>query len=252
MSNLIPIADVEKMAVAVHSANLFGFKNKDQAFALMMIAQAEGKHPAKACQEYDIIQGRPALKSTAMLGRFQKAGGVVNWLKHEDDEVVGEFSHPQSCPTPIRISWDVKRATTAGLYGKDNWIKYTRQMLRARVIAEGVRATYPASCSGMYASEEQQDVVDVTPQPVAKLNSVAGVKAVLTNVKEEVIDVPAEVVEEQAAAVVSKEDLEPDVEMPCSEPCCSQCQAPLSAKVAKFSMEKIGRHLCFECQKEAK
>lgn len=144
------------MAVAVAKSNLFGVKTPDQALALMLLCQGEGIHPMIAVRDYHIIQGRPALKSDAMLARFQVAGGVIKWKDYTDEKVSAEFSHP-SCPEPVLIVWDIQRAKQAGVYGRDNWRNYPRQMLKARVISEGVRATYPASCVGIYTPEEVQD-----------------------------------------------------------------------------------------------
>ena len=80
MSNaIIPIGEIERMAVAVSKSGLFGIKNQEQAIALMLIAQAEGMHPAIAARDYHVIQGRPALKADALLARFQQAGGKVAW-----------------------------------------------------------------------------------------------------------------------------------------------------------------------------
>jgi hypothetical protein len=187
MNALIPIADVEKMANAVAKSGLFGMKTPEQAFALMMIAQAEGSHPALACQTFDIILGKPALKSSAMLGRFQQAGGVIKWIKHTDQEVSAEFSHPQS-PTPLLIEWTMERAKRAGLGAKDNWIKYPRQMLRARVISEGVRATFPSSSNGMYATEEVVDMDTVKdPIVIKSSNTVEGLKEVLNSKPKELV-----------------------------------------------------------------
>ena len=42
------IPDVERMAIAIAKSGLFGAKSPEQAFALMLIAQAEGRHPAEA------------------------------------------------------------------------------------------------------------------------------------------------------------------------------------------------------------
>lgn len=162
--------EVMHMAESFARSNLFGAKTVDQALALMMMAEAEGKHVATAMQDYDIIQGRPALKADAMLGRFQLAGGHVKWLKMTDDECAAEFSHP-TCAAHV-IDWDMDRAKAAGLGGKDNWRKFKRQMLRARVIAEGVRSTFPACLRGAphYVSEEVQDFepahTHVSPQTV--------------------------------------------------------------------------------------
>jgi hypothetical protein len=152
---------MERMATAVAKSNLFGMKTPDQAMALMLIAQAEGVHPARAIQEYHVIDGRPALRADAMLARFQAAGGRVEWTEYTDKRVSGTFSHPQG--GSVSIDWDQDRAKAAGLLNRKNWQSYPRQMLRARVISEGVRTVYPGSSAGIYSAEEVQDMVDVTP-----------------------------------------------------------------------------------------
>lgn len=155
-NQIIPFENVEKMAVAVAKSNLFGMKTPEQALALMLLCQSEGIHPMVAVRDYHIIQGRPTLKADAMLSRFQSSGGVVKWVSHTDEKVSAYFSHP-NCPEPVLVDWDMKRAKQADLGGKDIWKKYPRQMLRARVISEGVRATYPGACGGVYTPEEVQD-----------------------------------------------------------------------------------------------
>ena len=149
------IPDMQTMAAAVAQSGLFGIKTKEQALALMLLCQAEGLHPMTAARDYHIIEGRPSLKADAMLARFQQAGGKVAWASMADDNVTGVFSHPQG--GEVTISWDMARAKQAELGGKGNWKKYPRQMLRARVISEGVRATYPACCVGVYTPEEVMD-----------------------------------------------------------------------------------------------
>jgi hypothetical protein len=51
----------------------------------------------------------------------------------------------------------MKQAHEIGLAGKDNWKKYPRAMLAARVVSEGVRRVYPACILGHYAVEEVMD-----------------------------------------------------------------------------------------------
>jgi hypothetical protein len=143
------------MASAVAKSNLFGVKTPDQALALMLLAQAEGLHPMVAARDYHIIEGRPSMKADAMLARFQLAGGKVRWASLTDTKVVGEFTHESG--GSATIEWDMDRAKAAGLGGKANWLKYPRQMLRARVISEGIRTVYPACVVGVYTPEEVQD-----------------------------------------------------------------------------------------------
>ena len=155
----LPFSDLEKMALAVAKSGLFGIKTPEQGIALMLIAQAEGLHPALAARDYDIIQGRPALKARAMLSRFQMSGGIVDWRERSDTAAEAAFSHPQS-PSPVIVRWDMERAQKAGLGGKDMWRKFPRQMLSARVISEGVATCYPAATSGLYVPEEISDFDD--------------------------------------------------------------------------------------------
>lgn len=155
MSAIIPISDIERMGSAIAKSGLFGMKTPEQAVALMLIAQAEGLHPAIAARDYHVIQGRPSLKADAMLARFQAAGGKVVWQSYTDTRVAAEFSHPQG--GALSVEWTMDRARAAGLTGKDNWKNYPRQMLRARVISEGIRTIYPGVCVGIYTTEETQD-----------------------------------------------------------------------------------------------
>ena len=153
---LVPVADIEKMAVAIAKSKMFGMKTADEAFALMLIAQAEGMHPAIAARDYHVIQGRPTLKADAMLARFQNAGGKVQWDVYTDAEVTGTFSHPQG--GSLKLTWTFAQAKSIGLTGKDNWKNYPRAMLRARCISEGIRTVYPGCVVGTYTAEEIEEI----------------------------------------------------------------------------------------------
>ena len=155
MSNIVPYADIEKMATAVASSKLFGVKTPQEAIALMLIAQAEGLHPATAARDFHVIQGRPALKADAMLARFQQAGGKVEWKDYTDEKVTGVFSHPQG--GTLELTWTMQQAKSIGIANKDNWRNYPRAMLRARCISEGIRSVYPGCVVGTYTPDEVED-----------------------------------------------------------------------------------------------
>lgn len=152
----VSVTDIEKMAIAVAKSGLFGVRTPDQAMSLMLIAQAEGLHPAIAARDYHIIQGRPSLKSDALLARFQANGGKIEWTEYTDQAVAAKVSHPQG--GTVQIRWTFQMAERAGLTKNATWRQYPRQMLRARVISEGVRAVFPGVAVGVYTSEEVQDM----------------------------------------------------------------------------------------------
>jgi hypothetical protein len=161
MSNIVPFQDLQGMARAVAASGLFGMKSPEQALALMLVAQAEGQHPATITQDYDIIQGKAARKTHSVLARFQQMGGQVEW--HELTDQVADATFAHKAGGKLRMTWTFEQAKKAGLTGKDNWKNYPRAMLRARCIAEGIRAVYPAALGGMMVSEEAQDTAGDQP-----------------------------------------------------------------------------------------
>ena len=182
MSQLITVDQIQTMANAVVKSQLFGMKTVEQATALMLIAQAEGYHPALAARDYHIIQGRPTLKAETMMARFQQQGGKVEWKTLTDKEVTATFSHPSG--GSATITWTFEQAKQAGLTGKDNWKNYPRAMLRARVVSEGIRTVFPGVVLGVYTPEEVQDI----PNPPQTRDM--GAAVVLDPVEEEVVDHP--------------------------------------------------------------
>jgi len=161
---LVPMNEIQAMAQAVASSGLFGIKTADQALALMLIAQAEGRHPALAARDYDIIQGRPAKKTEAMLRDFLQQDGKVEWHQLDDAIADATFSHPAG--GSVRISWDMARVRKAKIANPAMYEKYPRAMLRSRTVSEGIRTVCPMATSGMYNPEELHGFArekDITP-----------------------------------------------------------------------------------------
>lgn len=198
MSNDSSIAlfnKIDAMAEAFAKSRIFNQPSKDAWAALMFIAHAEGRHPASVANEYHFINGKPTLRSEVILARFLAAGGKIRWLHNADDRVSVEVSHPQG--GEIVIDWDMKRAAAAKLATKDTWKSFPQQMMRARAVAEGVRAVYPVVLSGFYAKEEADHLEDL-PQHNYATAPILEVERFLTD------DVMAEYIE----AIQSKDNVE--------------------------------------------
>ena len=168
--------DLDMMADAVVNSHLFGITSKPQALTLMLLAQAEGRHPVLAARDYHIIEGRPSKTAEAMVRDFLASGGEIEWQRLDDECAEAIFSHPRGGTSPP-IRWDIPRARQAGLLGRrgDMYSKYPRAMLRSRCVSEGIRTIWPAATSGMYVPEEAEEIAprrpramkDVTPPPDA-------------------------------------------------------------------------------------
>jgi len=153
------ISEVERVAIAIAKGGLFGSKDPNAVLTLCLLAQAEGQHPAVVFRDYHIISGKPAKKAEAMLRDFISSGGKVEWHTLSDDTADATFSHPYG--GTVRIDWTMDRARQAGI-ANPMWKKYPRQMLRSRVISEGVRSVCPSATSGLYEVGEAQDIVGET------------------------------------------------------------------------------------------
>jgi hypothetical protein len=160
------VDDIARMAKVVAASGLFGVKTIEQAAALMFVAQADGLHPATIARDYDILDGRPAKRAEAMLRDFIRNGGSVTWHLLSDEAAEATFSHPQG--GEVRISWDMERAWAADLGASDMWRRFPRQMLRSRVLSEGIRTVCPLATGGMYVPEEVRDFAPgpVEPRPL--------------------------------------------------------------------------------------
>ena len=167
-----------RMAEVIAGSRLFGCKTPEEAFSLMLLADAEGLHPAAAARDYHIIEGKPSLKADAMLARYHAAGGKVEWVERTDQRVAANFTHASSGAVPIEWTWDRaskvksynrKKQAWESLTDKQVWKNYPCQMLTARTISEGVRVSFPAIVAGVYTPEEVQDFGDEPPKDMQAL-----------------------------------------------------------------------------------
>jgi hypothetical protein len=212
--------DLITMSNAVAKSGLFGTKTPEQALALMLVAQAEGLHPATAARDYHIIEGKPSLKADAMLARFQGAGGVVSWEELTDKRVAAYFSHPTGSPKPVLVEWTMEMAKRAGLAGKATWQKFPRQMMRSRVVSEGIRTVYPANIVSTYTPEELMDeprnvTEGVTVEPPTGATRTAGLVDKLKGKPE---PVEATIVEPTPVPPKAEPKPEPEEEKPTLTP----------------------------------
>lgn len=177
-------AQLQIMAKAVTESGLFGLKNQNVAFTLMLIAEAEGIPAVKAVQMYSIINGMPSLKSTEVQARFQKSGGKLQWIETTDKKAVCKMSHPDGGEYTSEFS--IEMAKQMGLATKDNWVKMPKQMLMARAITAGVRALYPACLNNMYSDMEaidmpKEDIIETEIEEEAPKQSISLLKMKLAN-----------------------------------------------------------------------
>ena len=182
---------LERIAAVIAKSGMGGFKTQEQALVALFLAIAEGIPFGRVIHEYHVINGRLTLRSECMLARFQRAGGSIEYVVHNDTEVSVIASHPKG--GSLTVTWTIERARKAGLTANPTWQKHPAAMLTARAVAQAVRAVYPACLSGVIVEDEAIEIAvesetQPLPQPVAprkRLNGSNGSKPA------EITDTPA-------------------------------------------------------------
>ena len=166
-----PMQAIKTLGLSIFKSGIFGLDKPEQGEILAMQCMVEKKSPLELARTYHFIQGQLAIRSDALLAKFQQAGGTVVWTERSDEKVKATFRKGTSSADIIADMKEyVGNGTALGKDGKlkDNWKKWPRRMLTARAISEGVRLIAPECCFGTYTVEE----LDATPsKPFARQNT---------------------------------------------------------------------------------
>ena len=165
-----PMMAIKTLGMSIFKSGIFGLDKPEQGEILAMQCLVEKKSPLELARTYHFIQGQLAIRSDALLAKYQMSGGKVDWITRTDKLVEAKFErNGQSAHIVASIEEYISNGTALGKDGKpkDNWKKWPRRMLTARAISEGVRLIAPECCFGTYTVEELDagKTVNVTPKP---------------------------------------------------------------------------------------
>lgn len=155
------LQDVEKVGKWMAESGMFGCKNAPQAMVLALTCQMENITPIEFGRKYHLIDGKPAMRTDAMLATFHALGGTEKWVRADDTMAVAKWSYKSNTDFEVRFSMD--DAKRAGIVRPGSgWTKYPDAMLRARCIAKAIRMLCPeAITGGGYTAEEMEDMRDM-------------------------------------------------------------------------------------------
>ena len=175
-------SELQRQAKALFASGYFtDAKSEAQAIVKVMAGSELGLPAFASMTGIHIIQGKPTLGSNVIatlvkndprydfkIKQCDNTVCVLGW--YENGEDVGESS----------FTYD--EAKTAGLTGKDNWKKYTSDMLFARAISRGARRFAPGIFGGSVVYTPDEMGVDTDEEGFIEVK---------------VVDLPEEEVEEE-------------------------------------------------------
>lgn len=187
MSNSLAIyTQMEAMTLAARALQASGYfsdvKSEAQALVKVMAGAEIGLPPFAAMTGIHIVQGKPVIGAN-LIATLVKNDPRYDYRVKQADATACIIQWYESGQAVGESSFTMTEATAAGLTGKDNWKKYTSDMLFARALTRGARRFAPGIFGGapIYTADEMGvdtdedghviagEIIDVTPvvQPVA-------------------------------------------------------------------------------------
>lgn len=164
LSEYLTLADRISKTAMVPS----GLRNKpDEILAVVLYGAELGIGPMQALQQINFISGKPS--ASAELLRALVMGQGHQFILAANDTVATARCKRKDWAEWQETSFTWDDAVQARITSGDNWKKYPRAMLSARVTSEACRMFFPDVISGMsYTPEEIEsfapvEIVNVTP-----------------------------------------------------------------------------------------
>lgn len=245
LANIIPIngmEDISRLGVAVAKSGWFGNIGQSTGEMIAMTMLQERISPVTFKKKYHVMgDGSLSVASRAIVSAFKRLGGKMKLHEvgkdkcditfiYDGNELRYAVTLQEFIDNGVAVS-----AKTGAL--KDNWAKFSGDMLYARCCSFAIRKVCPEADDGLYTSEEVADFDDAPAAPrepvkidksevvsrLAKSNAKPEAKPAAPvapspapAVKPEVVEVGAEVVETppepQAASTAPDQPVAPDID----------------------------------------
>lgn len=166
--------ELQTAANAMHASGMFAdVKTQAQALVKIMAGAEMGLPPFASMSGIHLVQGKPVLGAN-LIATLVKNDPRYDYRVKRADAVACEIVWYENGQPVGESSFTMAEAAAAGLTGKDNWKKYTSDMLFARALTRGARRYAPGIFGGapVYTPDEfnldtDEDGHIVTVNPVA-------------------------------------------------------------------------------------
>lgn len=193
---------------------------------VLMKGRELGLQPMQALGEINCIQGRAVVSAALKVGLCVKDRSCVYFRLVSSDGRQATYETQRKGSEPVKLTWTLQQAQTAGLLQKDNWKAHPEAMLRARCSSALATAAYPDLVLGLDTKDEVEDRVDgiiqsperdVTPAKPRAEELRERAKAALSAWGAPTESVDAKDLEAAGAAVVEPEQPEKRADVPLSD-----------------------------------
>lgn len=173
LANIIPIngmEDISRLGVAVAKSGWFGSIGQSTGEMIAMTMLQERISPVTFKKKYHVMSdGSLSVASRAIVSAFKRLGGKMKLHEVGKDKCDITFSYDGN---ELRYAVTLQEFIDNGVAVsaktgtlKDNWAKFSGDMLYARCCSFAIRKVCPEADDGLYTSEEVADLDDEPAAP---------------------------------------------------------------------------------------
>lgn len=169
--------EATQLARAAVASKLYSVASPEAALMILLTGRDLGLTASQSFRAVYIVSGKPVVSSDAMVAAIRRSGLCDSWRVVESTaERCTIETTRKGEQEPERETFTREDAERAGLWRKDVWRQYPRDMLRHRAAAGLARRVYPDVILGCYApgeiEEEPQratvEQVRMTPEAIVE------------------------------------------------------------------------------------
>lgn len=132
------------------------------------------------------INGRPAIWGDAIPALVLSSGLCAEFagrfVGKDDGSYTDDFRYEVTArrkghETASVVSFSVGDAKKAGLWGKNVWAPYPKDMMRHKAVARAAKIVFPDVLGGIACAEDIRDYIEVEAQPIAPPRNVEDITA---------------------------------------------------------------------------
>lgn len=154
---------MKRQAAAFHASGMFpDIKSHAQALVKVMVGKELGLPPFASVTGIHMVAGKPVIGANLIATmianhptyNYRIATSTKEICEIDFFDSKDKSTNKENCIG--RVSFTIQEAQEAGLLGKDNWKKYTSDMLFARAISRGAKRYTPGIFGGapIYTPDE--------------------------------------------------------------------------------------------------
>lgn len=175
LANIIPInsiEDVSRLGVAVAKSGWFGNIPQSTGEMIAMTMLQERISPVTFKKKYHIINNSLSVTSRAIVSAFKRMGGKMKLHEVGKEKCDITFSYDgNELRYAVTLQEFIDNGVALAKDGatlKDNWAKFSGDMLYARCCSFAIRKVCPEVDDGLYTAEEVADFDDAPAAPAQK------------------------------------------------------------------------------------